>query len=249
MRTNDQKILITGGGSGIGFALARRLVSDNHVAVIGRSQERLRRASEAQPSLLTLPVDIGSAAGARSAVEWASAEMSGISLLINSAGIMRPYALDDPHAPEWADEDVRSNLVGAVLMAGYALPHLRSASEAALVFISSAVAYAAAPGWGVYAATKAGVHALARSLRAELEPQGIKVFDVAPPIVDTGPAAGLAVPKLPVERVVEDVLAGLRDDRREIRIGRARALALLARFSPRRADAALARALGGSARS
>lgn len=97
-------------------------------------------------------------------------------------------------------------------------------SEAALVFISSAVAYAAAPGWGVYAATKAGVHALARSLPAELEPQGIKVFDVAPPIVDTGPAAGLAVPKVSVERVVEDVLAGLRDDRREIRIGRARAL-------------------------
>jgi uncharacterized oxidoreductase len=105
------------------------------------------------------------------------------------------------------------------------------------------MALAAAPGAPVYAATKAAVHSLARSLRADLGPKGIRVFEVLPPMVDTELRRGLDVPKIPVSAVVDSTLDGLRRDRQEIRVGRVKALAVAARIAPSIADRLAARSL------
>jgi uncharacterized oxidoreductase len=128
-------------------------------------------------------------------------------------------------------------------MTRLALSLLRASREAGILFISSGMALAAAPNAPVYAATKAAVHSLARSLRAQLGATNIPVFDVIPPLVDTELRRGLDVPKVPVSTVVDATLDGIRRNRDESLIGRVKALAVAARISPRLADWLAARSL------
>src|SRR5439155_22771481 len=106
-----------------------------------------------------------------------------------------------------------------------------------------AVALAAVPGQAVYAATKPALHPLARSLRAELEEKRIRVVEVLPPAVDTGLFRDLDIPKIPPSVVADAILGGLARDRDEIRVGRIRLLAPIARLAPRLADRIVQRAL------
>ena len=239
MKLEGKRILITGGGSGIGLELARRLAGTNRVVIAGRDQAKLERARTEISSLRTLRLDVTSETEARAAV----AELGGLDLLVNNAGLLRAYPLSSPDAENWSVEDVQVNVIGALRMTRLALPLLEAAPEAGIVFISSAVALAAVPGYAVYAATKAAVHSLARSLRAELQSSGIRVIEVLPPVVDTGPVSRLDVSKLPPATVAESIVAGLRRNRDEIRVGPVRQLAPLARLAPRLADRIVTRAL------
>jgi uncharacterized oxidoreductase len=249
MKLAGKKILITGGGSGIGLELARRLAGDNAVVITGRDEERLARARAGLPELFARRLDVTSEDEAREALAWLARELGGLDLLVNNAGLLRGYALADADAAAKSGEDVEVNVLGALRMTRLALPLLRASGAGAIVYVSSAVALAAVPGFSVYAATKAAVHSLARSLRAELRPSGIRVFDVLPPLVDTGPVGDLDVPKLSPGAVAEAIVAGIERDREEIRVGQVRQLALIARIMPSLADRLVVRAFtpqGGS---
>jgi uncharacterized oxidoreductase len=244
MNLQDRKILITGGGSGIGLELGRRLAERNRVVIGGRDEAKLERARAETPALRTLRLDVTSEAEARDAIEWVGRELGGLDLLVNNAGLMRAYDFGAPDAEAKALEDVAVNVGGVIRMTRLALPLLDASSEPGVVFVSSAVALAAVPRYAVYAATKAAVRSLAHSLRAELADRGVRVFEVLPPVVDTGPASGLDVPKLSPAVVADAIVDGLRRDREEIRIGSIRALAPIARIAPSLADRLVGRALG-----
>jgi uncharacterized oxidoreductase len=243
MRLEEKRIMITGGGSGMGLALARRLADKNQVVIAGRDEERLERARAETPSLYTRRLDVTSDDDARAAVEWLGGEFKGLDVLVNNAGLFRGYAFSADHAWEKSIEDVETNLVGALRMTRLALPLLEASREGAVVFMSSAVALAAVPGFAVYAATKAAVHSLARSLRAELRPRAIRVFEVLPPVVDTGQSRDLDVPKIDPGVVADAIIGGIERDRHEIRVGPVRQLAPLARVMPTLADRIVTRAV------
>ena len=114
-----------------------------------------------------------------------------------------------------------------------------------MVFFSSAMALGASPGMAVYAATKAAIHSLARSLRAELR-DVVKVFDVLPPWVDTELAQGRGRTKVLAADVADEIVRAIAQDQFEVPIGRIKALGLVSRVSPSLADAILARELVGS---
>ncbi len=243
MRLVGKTILVTGGGSGIGLELARRLADANQVVIAGRDEAKLERARAATPVLRTRRLDVTSEGEAREAIAWLESELGGLDLLVNNAGLLRGYPLSGGGADSKSVEDVEVNLGGAIRMTRLALPLLGASPESAVLFVSSAVALAAVPGFAVYAATKAALHSLARSLRAELKPVGIRVVEALPPVVDTGPVQGLDVPKLAAGAVADAIIDGLARDRDEIRIARARQLALIARIAPRLADRIVTRAL------
>jgi uncharacterized oxidoreductase len=186
---------------------------------------------------------VTSEAEAKDALAWVESELGGLDLLVNSAGVAGSNPLTAPEAAESTARDIDINLGGVVRMTRLALPLLEASGGAGILFISSGMALAAAPGAPVYAATKAAVHSLARSLRAELGPKGIRVFEVLPPMVDTELRRGLDVPKIPVATVVDATLEALARNREEIPVGRVKFLRVAARISPWVADRLAARSL------
>jgi uncharacterized oxidoreductase len=243
MNLNGKKILITGGGSGIGLELARRLSGANEVVIAGRDEAKLERARAQAPALKTIRLDVTSENEAQHAVKAVVGDLGGLDLLVNSAGVMGRYAFSSREAAAKSVEEVEVNLSGAIRMTRLALPLLDISSEAGVVFMSSAVALAAVPEFAVYGATMAALHSLARSLRAELESKRIRVFEVLPPLVDTDLAGSLDVPKIQPAVVVDAIVAGLARNREEIRVDRVKQLAPLARLVPRLADRIVQRAL------
>lgn len=243
MKLEGRKILITGGGSGIGLELARRLADANQVVIAGRGEAKLEDARAHTPALRALRLDVTSEEEARKAVAWLVGELGGLDLLVNNAGVLGGHELTSTEAARESVEEVEVNLIGAIRMTRLTLPLLAASPDASVVFMSSAVALAAVPGLAVYAATKAAVHSLSRSLRAELRSKGIHVIEVLPPVVDTDLARSLDVPKVPAADVADAILAGLARNRDEIRIGRVRQLVPLARFIPRLGDRLVQQAL------
>ncbi len=245
MKLQQRRILITGGGSGIGLEVASLLAPDNHVMVASRDKSKLSRVAEMVAGLQTTVLDVTSEASARRAIDAAVERLGGLDLLINGAGVLRSGSFELDPAGRQAAEQVAVNLGGSLRMTRLALPHLRRAKGGALVFISSALALAAAPRLAGYAASKAAIRSAARSLRSELDGL-VAVFEVVPPFVETELASDFSVPKLSAHAVATEILYGLRRDRHEIRIGRVRALAVIGRLLPWMADRIIARELGGS---
>jgi uncharacterized oxidoreductase len=244
MRLEQRKILITGGGSGIGFALAKGLAPTNDVVIAGRDVQKLERVKASLPALHALRLDVTLEGEARAAVDWMTNRLGGIDLLVNSAGVLHGQAFESA-ADSAMSEEVAVNLLGSMRMTRVALPFLRRSDDGAVVFLSSAVALGASPGAAGYAATKAAVHSLARSLRVELRNE-VKIFDVLPPWVDTELARGLGRTKMPAARVADEIIRALRKDQFEVYIGRIKALGLVSRLAPALADSILARELIGS---
>ena len=243
MRLAERSILVTGGSSGIGLALARALAPGNTVVIAGRDERKLEEARASTSRLRALRLDVTSEDDARRAIGWVKEQLGGLDLLVNSAGVFRSGAFDEPGAERAAQADVEINLLGSVRMTRLALPLLRRSDDGAVVLLSSALALVSAPRMAVYAATKAAIHSLARSLRAELDGQ-VKVFDVLPPWVESELSHTVRGAKIMPEDVAAEVVAAMRKDRFEIRVGRIKQLAVIGRISPRLADSIAARATG-----
>lgn len=243
MRLAERRILITGGTSGIGLALARSLAPENTVVIAGRDERKLEEARASTSRLRALRLDVTSEDDARRAIGWVREQVGGLDLLVNSAGVFRSGAFDEAGAERAAQADVEINLLGSVRMTRLALPLLRRSDDGGVVLLSSALALVSAPRMAVYAATKAAIHSLARSLRAELGGQ-VKMFDVLPPWVESELSHAVRGAKITPDHVAGEIVAGLSKDRYEIRVGRIKQLAVIGRISPRLADSIAARATG-----
>jgi uncharacterized oxidoreductase len=241
MKTRGLKVLVSGGGSGIGLAIARSLMAENTVVVAGRDEGKLAAVVRENPSLHARVLDVTDEDQARETVDAVARDLGGLSLLVNSAGTIGRSDFADMEAAALAERDVQTNFSGSLRMTRLALPHLREADEAAVVFLSSVVAIAPAPGFAVYSATKAAVHSLARSLRHELAGH-VRVFDVLPTWVDTELARNLEVSKLAPAAVADALLRAMARDQYEVLVGQAGLVALANRLSAGLADTLVARA-------
>ena len=242
MKLESRRILITGGGSGVGLELARQLADANDVVIAGRTTTKLDAARADNPTLRVAPLDVTSEDSARSVIEWVE-NLGGLDVLVNNAGVMRGGPVSAPGAATTSVEELAVNLGGAIRMTRLALPLLTAAPEAAIVFVSSAVALTAVPDLAVYAATKAGMHSFARSLRAELAGTSVGVFEALLPVVDTDLARHLDVAKVPASKVAEAIIAGVVRGKQQIAIDRVRPLVVIARVAPGIADGIVQRAV------
>jgi NAD(P)-dependent dehydrogenase (short-subunit alcohol dehydrogenase family) len=182
-RLTGRRILITGGASGIGMATCRLFVREGAaVAILDRDREGLARVAEAAPALPVV-ADVADADAVAAAVDAAAAGLGGLDGVVNCAGISisRPFAQTDLAA--WRlSLDV--NLTGTYLVCHRALPHLRAATSATIVNISSASALQPLANRSAYAASKSAVIAFTKVLAMELAPS-IRCNVVCPGGVDT----------------------------------------------------------------
>lgn len=185
MSTRDT-VLITGGGSGIGLALAANLVRRGHrVIACGRDDGRLRAARELLPGLETIAADVSSAASRASLLEWLQGNAPALSMLINNAGLQHHHDLRVPDIDiHRVENEIAINLNAPILLTMAVLPLLRRSPNATIVNVTSGLAFCPLAQVPVYCATKAALHSFTLSLRRQLA--GIaRVVELAPPMVES----------------------------------------------------------------
>lgn len=173
-------VLVTGGGSGIGAAVVRRLAGAGaRVTLAGRRADKIAAvAEEAGPAARCVVADVATDEGRRAMVEAAVEHGGGLEVLVHAAGNMYRGAVDELDEARLHDV-FASNTIGPLLLTGLALPYLRERSGA-VIFFGSVHTQRAFPGASPYAATKGALEALTGVLAAELGPQGVRVSCVRP---------------------------------------------------------------------
>ena len=179
---------MTGGGSGIGSAVARRLAGDGYgVIVTGRRAEACNAVvgelEAAGHEALAVAADVGDPADAGRVLAAAVERFGGVDVLVSNAGIGDAAPVLE-ETPEGWDRVMRTNLTGAFLMARAALPTLIE-RRGSVVTISSVNGVLAGPGWAAYCTSKAGLIMLTRTLANDYGPQGVRANCVCPGWVRT----------------------------------------------------------------
>lgn len=192
MQTSGNTVLITGGATGIGLALARALVAaGNRVAICGRRRAALLAAKQSLPQLHCKVCDVAAPAARRSLLRWLDEWLPSPNMLVNNAGVQRPTNFrNGPRDLPLADEELRTNLAAPIHLTALLLPRLLKRRSAAIINISSGLAFTPLAAVPVYCATKAAIHSLSLSLRRQVRGTRVRVFEIAPPIVPTELAGG-----------------------------------------------------------
>ncbi len=213
MNISGNTILITGGGSGIGRALAEALHKlDNQVVIAGRRMSALKETTAANPGMKALPLDIENPVSIRTLVKEATAEFPTLNVLVNNAGIMRAEDLNAEAIDlARAESIVAINLLGPIRLNAALLPHLKKQPNAAIINVSSGLAFVPLTLTPTYCASKAGIHSYTQSLRYQLRGSSVEVLELIPPYVATDLMGGADDPRaMPLADFINETMAILK---------------------------------------
>ncbi|MBA2811472.1 SDR family NAD(P)-dependent oxidoreductase [Streptomyces sp. KM273126] len=214
MNLTGNTVLITGGTSGIGLGLAVRLhEAGNKVIVAGWRKELLDRIVVEHPGIEALALDVTDPASIAHAAETVKANHPELNVLVNNAGIMLREDVLNPADLQIAEDHVTVNLLGTLRMTYAFLPLLIGKVDAAVMNVSSALAFVPLPITPTYNATKAALHSFSDSLRVQLADRGVQVIEVAPPGVRTTMFGQEdAESSMPLDDFLDETLGQLRDN-------------------------------------
>ena len=209
MKLTGNTILITGGGSGIGRALAESFHKlGNQVIIAGRRKQALDATTSANPGMKSVTLDMEDAAGIRSFGAKIIRDYPALNVLINNAGIMRAEKLlAQPDDLADAESIVTTNLLGPIRLTAALLPHLMRQEYSAIMNVSSGLAFVPLALTPTYCATKAAIHAYTQSLRYQLKGTATDVVELVPPYVQTDLMNGAADPRaMPLAEFIAEVM-------------------------------------------
>ncbi|MBM6578342.1 SDR family oxidoreductase [Microvirga sp. SRT01] len=190
MKTSGNTILITGGGSGIGEALAHRFHdAGNTVIVAGRRLDALQKACADRENMHAITLDVESAEGVADFAKRLLADHPTLNVLINNAGIMRFETLDRSRDLADAEATITTNLLGPIRLIDALIDHLTQQQDAAIVNVTSGLAFVPMVATPTYNATKAAIHSYTVAMRHVLKDK-VEVIELAPPAVQTGLTPG-----------------------------------------------------------
>jgi len=240
MKINGNTILITGGATGIGFALAEAFVKeDNEVIICGRREDKLREAKSKLPQIHTKVCDLSKGKEREALYNWIKSNNIDINILVNNAGIQRMVDFKKGiYDLSKGENEIEINLTAPIHLSAYFIPDLLKQKESAIINVSSGLAFVPIAVMPIYCATKAAMHSFSVSIRHQLRDTSIKVFEVIPPTVDTELDKGARDERgqddkgIPPSEVAKATLKALEKDEYEIAIGMAQNLRMGARNNP-----------------
>ncbi len=216
MKMSGNTILVTGGGSGIGRALAESWHrAGNTVIVAGRRRAALADVVAANPGMTALELDATEPASIAAGVAEVLARFPDLNVLVNNAGIMRPETLTDPAFVATAEATIATNLLGPIHLTAALLPHLATRPDAAVLNVTSGLAFVPLAATPTYSATKAALHSWTMSLRHQLAGTSVEAIEIAPPYVQTtlmGDAQATDPRAMPLAEFVAEVMSLLGRD-------------------------------------
>jgi uncharacterized oxidoreductase len=185
MQISGNTILITGGGSGIGHALAEAFHAEgNQVVIAGRRKELLDETTAANPGMKSAIFDIGNGNAIASFADKLKVDFPALNVVIHNAGIMRFESLRDGSVGD-AEATVATNLLGPIRLNAALLPLLQRQPRAAIMTVSSGLAFVPMAATPTYCATKAAIHSYTQSLRYQFKDTSVQVLELIPPYVQT----------------------------------------------------------------
>jgi uncharacterized oxidoreductase len=187
MNITGNTILITGGGSGIGRGLAEAFHKlGNKVIIAGRRKQVLDDTTAANPGMASIVINIEDPADIRKVAAQLATEHPTLNAVIHNAGIMRSENLLTQQ-PEIADTEatIATNLLGPLRLTAALLPQLQKQPHAAILTVTSGLAFIPRADTPTYCATKAAIHSWTQSLRYQLKSTNIQVIEIVPPYVQT----------------------------------------------------------------
>jgi uncharacterized oxidoreductase len=239
MNHTQLTVLITGGATGIGFAIAEKFHSaGNRVILVGRSHTALSKAVSGLPGAETCAADISLSSDRERLV----AQFPEISVLVNNAGIQVNTPIAST-APEDIEHELLVNFLAPVLLSRAFLPLLLKQPSAAIINVSSGLALVPKESAAIYCASKAALHSFSKTLRWQLEDSGVRVFEVLPPLVETAMTAGRGKGKISAAQLAEEFWEGFKADRYEMLIGKTKLLSFINRLAPSVAEQIMRRGL------
>jgi uncharacterized oxidoreductase len=245
MKTRGNTILITGGSTGIGLALAEAFMREgNKVIACARSESTLKDAQKKLPGLITRKCDLSKEGERESLHKWVTDNHDDINILINNAGIQRMIDFKKGNADllkyrlQDGEDEIDINFRACVYLTALFVPDFSKRKEAAVVNVSSGLGFVPLAIMPVYCATKAAVHSFSVSLRHQLRNTPVKIFEIIPPMVDTNLDKGAREAReqrdrgIPPSEVAGATLKSMSNDEYEIAVGDAQNLVKGARANP-----------------
>lgn len=226
MQMKGNTILITGGGSGIGQALAAAFHGlGNQVIVAGRRQSALEETTAAHPGMRSVVLDVADPAAVRRVSAELVRDFPELNVVILNAGVMMNEDVKRGEV-EVAEATVTTNLLGPIRLAAALIPHLLGQSRATILTVSSGLAFVPLALTPTYSATKAAIHAYTQALRYQLQDTSIQVIELIPPYVQTflqGERQATDPHAMPLDEYITETVALLQGspDAAEILVGRA----------------------------
>jgi len=221
MDITGRTVLVTGGASGIGLALAQRfLAAGSDVVICGRREDKLKEARAKHPAFHARVCDISRPEQRVELVAWAVREHPNLDVLVNNAGVQQRLTLTDTQDWEAIHAEIATNFEAHVHLATLVVPHFRTKARASILNVTSGLAFVPLAATPVYCATKAAMRSFTLSLRHQLATIPIEVVEVIPPAVDTdlgGP--GLHTWGAPLDEFADAVFDQLRAGKREVTYG------------------------------
>ncbi|MBV7329027.1 SDR family NAD(P)-dependent oxidoreductase [Chloroflexi bacterium TSY] len=237
MQASGKTVLITGGGSGIGLHLAKEFLKNgSKVIICGRTVAKLEQAQKENRGLEIAQCDISDSEQIQALLDKCDREFGGIDILVNNAAVFNLFDVTEgKFTLEQQLKEIDIDFSGPVRMVHYFLPGLLNRPEAAIVNVSSGLAFvplAAAP---VYAATKAASHSWTQSLRKQLSNTNVAVFELMPPVVDTEMAdveVTEGLPKMAPAKLARQFMKGFLRNKFEMTPGLLGTLKPMSRIAP-----------------
>jgi len=219
MKLSNNKILITGGATGIGLGLTERFIHENNTVIIcGRREEALKEVADKYPSVITKVCDLTIESERIELSDWIVKNHSDLNVLVNNAGIMNWTKVTESNFYQQANDEITTNIIAPIHLTNLLL-NLPSLDT--IINVTSGFAFVPVSGASVYCGTKAFLRSFTLSLRHSLKSKGIEVIELIPPALETDISGGknrnMGYPS--VDDFVESIFKQIKEGKTELTFG------------------------------